>query len=57
MKGKGLALILILLTGALALAVDIPAHVPVSVGSDGSQANRSSYQPAISLDGRFVAFM
>ncbi len=28
----------------------------VSVASDGTQANRSSFDPAISADGRFVAF-
>ena len=29
---------------------------PVSVDSAGNQANRGSYNPSISADGRFVAF-
>jgi hypothetical protein len=33
-----------------------PSTVTVSVASDGSQGNADSYMPAISADGRFVAF-
>ncbi len=34
----------------------MPTTTRVSVGSDGAQANGPSYSPAISVDGRFIAF-
>jgi len=50
------ALLLVLAGGASPAGADPGTTERVSMGSDGSEGNRDSERPAISTDGRYVAF-
>ncbi len=52
-----LVLVLALVTGAIPTQVEATTVQRISVSNNGEEANRSSEQPFISEDGRFVAFV
>ncbi len=56
----GLRVLTILLAGAAVVSTVVPASAQptlVSVATDGSPGNQSSFQPAASANGRFIAFV
>lgn len=62
-RNAGLTLLLLVILLAISVPTNIPAYAQtngittrVSVASDGTQANSSSARPAISTEGRYVAF-